>query len=54
MSLWSKRLLFIVVVHAAAFLAGVLLWPLSLEWVAAALMAIFILAIGWIKSYWNE
>jgi hypothetical protein len=50
---WLKRLSFLVVVGVAAWAEGYYLGPFGLGWVAVALLITVILAMGWMRTYWN-
>ncbi len=53
MPLWLKRSLFLIVVGVAACLEGHYLAPYGFGTVAVALAITVILAIGWMRTYWN-
>jgi hypothetical protein len=50
---WLKRFLFLLVVGVAAWIEGLYLGPLGFSWVALALVITVVLAIGWMRTYWN-
>jgi hypothetical protein len=50
---WLKRFLFLLVVGVAAWVEGVYLAPFGFGSVAVALAITIILAIGWMRTYWN-
>ena len=48
-----KRSLFLVVLGIAAFLEGFFLGPLGPDLVAYAVLTTIVLAIGWMRTYWD-
>jgi hypothetical protein len=50
---WLKRFLFLLVVGVAAAVEGYYLGPWGFNWVAFALVITVVLAIGWMRTYWN-
>ena len=53
MPLWLKRSLFLVVVGVTAWVEGYYLAPYGFEYVAFALLITVLLAIGWMRTYWD-
>jgi hypothetical protein len=50
---WLKRFLFLLFVGVAAAVEGHYLAPFGFDHVAVALLITVILAIGWMRTYWN-
>ena len=48
-----KRRLFLAVTGIAAFLEGWFLGPLSADLLAYAVVGTIVLAIGWMRTYWD-
>jgi hypothetical protein len=53
MPLWLKRFLFLLVTGVATWLEGYYIAPLDFGWFALALVITVVLAIGWMRTYWN-
>ena len=49
---WLKCALFLMVVNIVAFLAGVYIAPLGIDWLAGILFFTTVLSIGWMRTYW--
>jgi hypothetical protein len=48
-----RRIAFLAVVIVAAFLEGFYLGPLGFDWLLSSVVISTVLAIGWMRSYWN-
>ncbi|HEV8342194.1 MAG TPA: hypothetical protein VGR30_07470 [Candidatus Binatia bacterium] len=44
---------FLVAVNAIAFLEGFYLGPPSFDWLVGSVVITTVLAIGWMRTYWN-
>jgi hypothetical protein len=49
----GRRIAFLAVVIVAAFLEGFYLGPLGFDWLVASVVITTILAIGWMRTYWD-
>ena len=47
-----RRVLFLLVVNVVAFLAGMYVPPLGIDWLVGALFFTTVLAMGWMRTYW--
>jgi hypothetical protein len=54
MPLWLKRSLFLLIAGVVGWVEGFYLGPFGFGWVAVALLTAIILAIVWMRTYWNR
>jgi hypothetical protein len=48
-----KRSLFLTIVGITALLEGFYLGPLGFDWFALGMLMTIVLAIGWMRTYWQ-
>jgi hypothetical protein len=48
MPIWLRRLLFVAILLIVGFVEGLILFPISFEWFAIAVVITGLLAVGWL------